>query len=394
MAQNDHDDLWDGGQVLGTVGSAPDGSQPAVGHAKKSRPNFALGVDDFSRLVYLVATHKIRIPKGLLRYLPFSDELSRLHLGVGAAGDVAQLTQLFNAGSSLGEGSVDEAKTILSRILDTRDYASSSQKLEAYRLVMDISSQAFGDSTPFAEVDVSPDAIYEPIQKWASGFQPLDIALDGLYQSLVIFMAQPGTGKTSITLSVAEELVKQGTQCWAFETELPAQVLQGRMAPMLRRTSFASTGSRIFCGPYSIDDVIEMVKEDPNPNRIIIFDGPDAMFVKSSTGERRFDLEQIYMKLVILKHMCKAVFATSQPRRNDQELKITSVAESWSKSWLADVLVGIQRHGPSTLMLSVLKNRFGPGGGRIFFNYNYETMEWDLTAAGHLNAADEDWDDL
>jgi len=372
MAQDNHDDLWDGGPVLGTIKS---GDQPTDG-ARRTRPNFALGVDDFSRLVYLVAYHKIRIPKGLLRYLPFSDELSRLHSGIGAAGDVAQLAQLFHAGASLGEGSVEEAKSILSRLLDSRDFQSSSQKLEAYRLIMEISAQDFGDSTPFAEVDVSPNAVYEPLAKWASGFDPLDIALGGLYQALVIFMAQPGTGKTSITLSVAEELIKTGHQVYAFETELPAQVLQGRMAPMLRRTSFASTGSRIFCGPYSVDDVIEMVKEDPNPDRIVIFDGPDAMFVKSSTGERRFDLEQIYMKLVILKHMCKAVFATSQPRRNDRELQITSVAEAWSKAFYADIMIGIQKHGPSTLMMSVLKNRFGPGGGRLFFNYDYEKMVW------------------
>lgn len=391
MAQENHDDLWDGGPVLGTIKST-DLSQPEG--TRRTRPNFALGVDDFSRLVYLVAQHKIRIPKGLLRYLPFSDELSRLHLGIGAAGDVASLAQLFNAGASLGEGSVEEAKAILSRLLDSRDFQSSSQKLEAYRLIMEISAQEFGDNTPFAEVDVSPNAVYEPLTKWASGFDPLDIALGGLYQSLVVFMAQPGTGKTSITLTVAEELVKQGIEVWAFETELPAQVLQGRMAPMLRRTSFAATKSRIFCGPYSVDDVIEMVKESPNPNRVVIFDGPDAMFVKSSTGERRFDLEQIYMKLVILKHMCRAVFATSQPRRNDRELNITSVAESWSKAWYADIMVGIQRHGVTTLMLSILKNRFGQGGGRIFFNYDYEQMSWDLTGAQHLNSDDSDWDDL
>lgn len=391
MAQENHDDLWDGGPVLGTIKST-DLSQPE--RTRRTRPNFALGVDDFSRLVYLVAQHKIRIPKGLLRYLPFSDELSRLHLGIGAAGDVASLAQLFNAGASLGEGSVEEAKAIISRLLDSRDFQSSSQKLEAYRLIMEISAQEFGDSTPFAEVDVSPNAVYEPLTKWASGFDPLDIALGGLYQSLVVFMAQPGTGKTSITLTVAEELVKQGIEVWAFETELPAQVLQGRMAPMLRRTSFAATKSRIFCGPYSVDDVIEMVKESPNPNRVVIFDGPDAMFVKSSTGERRFDLEQIYMKLVILKHMCRAVFATSQPRRNDRELNITSVAESWSKAWYADIMVGIQRHGVTTLMLSILKNRFGQGGGRIFFNYDYEQMSWDLTGAQHLNSDDSDWDDL
>lgn len=351
-------------------------------------------VNDMSRLVYLLVNQKVELPPMIRRVLPFGKELAEMHHGVGAAGDVEQLAYLYESGSRLGEGSPAEIINIILRLLDgNTGILDPRDKLAVYRDVELLYQEMLRPKAPqeFVELDMSKDCPITEIPKFDSGFTPWDNVIGGFYQSLGVVIANPGTGKTSLCLSLMEQLVKYGRPTWFFENEIPAGPMQGRISPLTRRTHFEGYG-RLFCGPYSVDRIESLVRADPDPERIIIFDSPDVQF-GSVTGEKRLDLERDYQRLVLLKPLCKMIVVTSQPRRADTELSLKSVAESWGKAWYADWMVTVEK-SPSpigneqvTLKSKSVKNRFGVSNLVSYYQYNYASMEAEISS----NDPNEDW---
>ena len=70
------------------------------------------------RLVFLLAYHRIRIPKIVTRHLPGGQWLQELHKGIGSSDILMeQAGLLFKEGESLGVGSRDEAINIMGRLI-------------------------------------------------------------------------------------------------------------------------------------------------------------------------------------------------------------------------------------------------------------------------------------
>jgi hypothetical protein len=207
---------------------------------------------------------------------------------------------------------------------------------------------------------------------------PLDIVTGGLYQSLLVMMGAPGTGKTSMMLTMMEALIEQNAceEVWFFQNEIPFRMMEGRLSHIRQRITFRP-GDRVTCGPYSSDKIVAEVLANPNPNRIIFFDSPDVQF-SSPTGERRFDLERSYQQLILIKPKTKMIIIPSQPRRNDTNLSLQSPAESWAKAWYADIMIGLQRAGTDQVLMKVVKNRFGPNLGSLHFHYDYSDLSYTL----------------
>lgn len=352
--------------------------------------------DDMSRLVYLLVQHKVVLPPMVRRVLPFGKELAELHHGVGAAGDVKELSHLYERGARLGEGSPTEVIQIILRLLDSSAaILQPTEKLSVYRDVELLHQELLRPKAPqeFVELDLSKDAENTEIPKFMSGFKPFDEIFGGFYQGLFVVMATPGTGKTSVNLSLMECLIKNGIPTWFFENEIPAGPMQGRISPLLRRTKMDGLG-RFFCGPYNVDKIESIVRADPDPNRVVIFDSPDVQF-GSVSGEKRLDLERDYQRLVLLKPLCKMIVVTSQPRRADAQLSMKSVADSWGKAWYADGMATVERSpsavnsAVSLLMSKSVKNRFGGSNRSCYYHYNYETMEATMS----IQDPNDDWTD-
>ena len=135
----------------------------------------------------------------------------------------------------------------------------------------------------------SIEGVHE-IPKFKTGFGPLDIVLGdgGAYQGIIVFMGAPGTGKTSVMLSLLEAINRNlpETELFFFEMEIPMKLMQGRMSALNARTPFKDN-DKLFTGSIPIEDVEQQLDEySTTDDKIVFIDGPDAMPGLSSESRR------------------------------------------------------------------------------------------------------------
>lgn len=359
------------------------------------------------RLFYLAVEHSPAQPsKSLQKYLPQFDLLAAGSTsGVnGAAANLrvkkTQLAELYNLGKKPNRGTSQEykvlaAEAITSAIDDVREdltfteYLALMENLNQY--VNGVHSQAI---VPYEEVNLGEVDVegVEDIQKWNSGYSPIDEVTGGLYQGIVLLVMKPGSGKTSHMLRLAEACRNHSevSSIWFFEAEIPRSMMLYRMKPIIRRTAF-KPGDRLVCGFVDVKEIVQRCVDNPDPNRVIFIDSPDAI---ANGQDRRFALEEIYRSLNWIKSLNKSIVVSSQPRRNDRVLTQESVSDSWAKAWYSDIIITGSKLGrvPNSasarhVSLKVGKNRFGPDGGEIEFEFDYESLDWQAVAGG----GEENW---
>lgn len=371
--------------------------------AKTKGGNGAVDLDaerdlKMARLVYLVAHHQIRIPDPIAKYLPAGEWLARLHKGPSSAGFSSQALlkkyrSLYQVGSQMGIGTRTEGTMLITRFLDDevsqRKDLSSEDRIKIYTMLDRFagSAESMLSAGQVGVVHLNKAPILAGIPKWQTGFTPLDTVMGGVYQGIIMLMGKPGTGKTSVFISLLETMVRSKTikSSLFVQNEIPQSMMLGRMAPVLRRTKFRP-GDILITESWGAEDILKWVDQHPDPERVILFDSPDV--VVGGGDEKRLYLESAYQTLVRIKQKCRTLFVTSQPRRKDARgvLTIESVAEAWAKAWFADAIIGMARTSRG-LRLTGLKNRFGVAGQSGTMAYDYETLLWE---AGEVETTD-DW---
>lgn len=206
-----------------------------------------------ARLVFLLSKHKLSVPRGLTKYLPGSEWLSQLSVGLGSAAAVldiplAQLNAIYKQGEALGPGSDLEARMLIADMVDN--------ELNRRDLDLDVRVRIYAELERFlnkpdlveeTEIDLSVAEAPPDIPKFRSGFEPLDMVLGGMYQGLFVMMARPGTGKTSVMLSIMEAAVQRKMNTLFVESEIAQGMMLGRMRSILKRTKFTPS-DRLICG--------------------------------------------------------------------------------------------------------------------------------------------------
>jgi hypothetical protein len=244
------------------------------------------------------------------------------------------------------------------------------------------------------DVSLAEDPDGDAVPKFRSGFEPFDRLTGGFYQGIVTVMGAPGHGKTTLMLAMLEALRTSGIAKSSIflEVEIPRNVMQWKTQPMRSRTTFTEK-DRLLTGSYTTRQVLRMILEDPDPDRAVFIDGPDAM-TAASGDKKRFAIEAVYRDLLRIKNLSKIVVVSSQPRRGDEILGLESVAEGWSKAWYSDVVLGIHRQsqvfgeGVYRVMANCSKNRFGQVGGQVSFDFDYTTIQPRTIHPG----ANDNWD--
>lgn len=372
------------------------------------------------RLVYLASEHKPPLPKPLARLLPQGDLIAQVasqgftNAVLNGSLPAEQLEYLYSQGRfaitdngnkgvkkrRVNRGSPDEFRLLVGQIVSeelelSKDSLNFTDYLALYRVVHDY--VVFGGDELVASEEVVLSETREDVDmpKFNSGFEPLDLVLGGFYQGIITLMGKPGHGKTSLMLTLMEELIRtnQASSVWFYEVEIPMKLMLYKLRYSLKRTHFRED-DRLVTGSFTTREIISRIQENPDPDRIIIIDGPDTMAV---AGEgKRFALEAIYRDLIRMKQLAKMVVVSSQPRRKDGHLGMESVSEAWAKAQYSDVVIGIHRlglrGGMVEIMANVPKNRFGIPDREIKFLYDYEDLSWDLDdlALAHM-AQEEDW---
>lgn len=361
------------------------------------------------RLIYLAAELHPKIPNRLVKLLQGGEIIKSVseHGLHGASSDLTveidQLKDLYKAGKAGSTATLQEFKLlVVQQVRDElelkeddmpfKDWLSEIAYLQAYLEGSDHLVVPEEISMSAVNPDKEPEFI-----KWNGGFEPIDLVTGGLYQGIIMLIAKPGTGKTSILLSQMEALRQNNMaeELWFFENEIPLSLMLYKTRAMRGRTQFLER-DRLVCGMTAIQDIIKDCQEDPNPERVIFYDSPDVL-AGGNPDQRRFVLESLYRELVVLKGLCKCVFVASQPRRKDgNRISIESGAEAWSKAWYSDIILGLtklgQHPGGGTRMkLNIPKNRFGIADQELTFPYQLSDLSW-RTPDGP--AHDEgDWDE-
>lgn len=363
------------------------------------------------RLLSLANDLRHPLPSYIAKMIPQGDLIAMVSI-LGEMGttqamslEPEQLSSLILEGQKKGKATAEEWRQLIAHLasealmekrdeLDLQGFLGQMEKIRAF-----LKSQNSIIQVLRTDWD-DPDA--KEVVKWNSGLDYIDGVQEGFYHGLFIWMASTGTGKTSLLLSLVEALKKLDdvSEVWFFQTEIPRDMFQYRLRPIKKRgVQFNSGRDQIFYGQSSMMEIMEMVNDKPDPNRVIIYDSPDVL-ASGADDNRRFELERIYRDLVIIKNMSKAVFVASQMSRKDNTPKITSVSESWAKAWYADGIMGFKQlgvRGTSALMkAAALKNRFGPAGFEMTFNYDLVDLWGSTDSASKKKAigwenADNEW---
>ena len=222
------------------------------------------------------------------------------------------------------------------------------------------------------------------VQRWNSGFTPLDLVTGGLYKGVLVIMARPGGGKTSTMIAMVEALKRTRPDCNIvfFEEETPQSLMLSRMKPVFDRIKFGKD-DLLVTGGTTITEIMDRLAERDRKmrkeKRIVFVDSPDTM-PGLSAENRRFELGFIYRQLVKIKQQpsTELVVVASQPNRKSKGvLTLQSVAESWEKAWLVDMVIGINQAGFDRLRMKVLKNRFGIPDQEVLYHFNFENFTWE-----------------
>lgn len=340
-----------------------------------------------ARLFYLCVELHQEIPKLLLRYLPWNTVLEKAHQGIYSAAafssaDPATLETLYHSGSKGGSPLLEELKAIVGFFIDAalvEQNVAWTHRAKVYSYLFNwIQSANLLEEEIFA-LDASEGEPAE-IEKFPSGFAPLDAVLEGCYTGILTLLGKTGTGKTSLCCSLMESFRKihAAAEILLVNNEIPGQLMLSRLTPVRRRTTFLPA-DRIICASWSSPEILNYVTLHPQRDRIIIFDSPDVQSVASGL-ERRFQLEQAYQTLVTLKRHAKLIVVTSQMNRKSGGVaSLEAIGESWAKAQYSDVVIGITSlgrdpKGRHRLKLKVLKDRFGPDGNETTFYYDYSTL--------------------
>jgi len=346
-----------------------------------------------NRLVFLITRYGVRIPKSLQKFLPWGDWLSQLADGPGASEvNLDQVSGLIEAGSALGPGSHEEALILIRNVVDEELQSRSAEMTPDERLSIYTTLRTFstnGAMLETGEFSMAEDLQgYEQVQKWDSGFSPLDQTFDGLYQGLLVLVGRPGTGKTSLMLTLMEEAIRTGacSSILFVENEIPMQMMKYRVSQMQGRKTKFRKEDRMICASWGAAQILEFVEANPDPDRIVIFDSPDV--VVTGGDDRRFHLEEAYQDLIRVKLKSKLVVVSSQPNRKSKIIGLDSLAEAWAKAWYADMVASIGTAGPAKLRFNNLKNRFGPSQRSKTFRYDYMDLTWSMD---NRDVDTEDW---
>ena len=315
--------------------------------------------DVFSRLIYLIETMKIELPNWLKYKLPFSDTLSKPVVLWSPL-----LKAAYRKGQVYGEGQLDELKQCLHKVLSP-ELKTFEENNKFWLYLSSLADGLFQQNVEVWLEDIE-DGIQ--IEKFRSGFEPFDKATGGFYKSIVTVAAVPGAGKTTLLLSFMGDLARNNA-VWYFQTEIPSELIKSRIS--LVKPNQIAKGCKVFCGNYSSETILELVKKDPDPNRIIIYDSPE---IKTSPLEPVQYFEKVYQDLVAIKMLSKMVVVTSQTKQNVgwDDLGIYSLSDSAAKARYTDIILYIGRFN-DTVLVKTGKNRFGQLNVTQC-KYDYETL--------------------
>lgn len=222
-----------------------------------------------------------------------------------------------------------------------------------------------------------------PQSRFLSGFPALDyVAGNGLCTGVVTILAKTGNGKSSLSFAIAKSWAKeQGSSVWVFDPEMGKGMALTRINGMGVDWGAYASVPELFLGYYCIEDVLKQVEEEPDPDRLIIFDSLDAVCGNGMTPESQQLFIRNYESAIKLLDHCKLVIITTQIKRGSDYTDVEGASGSSIIEKRSSLLIGTQKgmllpNGGNEVTFKGLKNRMGPGGLKQCFAFDYATCSY------------------
>jgi len=340
------------------------------------------------KLVYLVAEHGMpAIPKALKQYTPQYELLTSIGKdGLTSAAllkdiSLTRLEELYQQGkdsmSKEGSGSQQDIRAILTKHMyqQVKDAGTMplEEQLELYSIIAAFSkgkvSLVENDTGSFDDIKPDDHTITP------SGFAPIDYLSGGFVpHTLMLIGASSGSGKTSMMLSIADDIAKQHSKRVVFVSlEMTRNAVANRAKHLALKDN---TDNLIIAGSVSMNDI----EEYADNNTIIIVDYADLLITKYGS-DTRLDIATIYANLLRMSKRAFLLITATQLNR-DATITLNSLSESSYKAFYSEAVYAISKGGmaigdstSNTVSFMCLKHRYAVSGNKCSYNYNYETLQ-------------------
>lgn len=337
--------------------------------------------DTLSRLYYLAVEVKPTLPDSRLYNLLSKNWRRLIDSGItnGLASGIAnydQLKHLYELGSSNIEPTEKEFRLLLGQSIMTQlEGDVSKSTIERVKLAgsLNVYISSIGNTTTKKAFFTEPAP---PLTTFNSGFKPLDtlVSENGLSTEIITFLGKPGSGKSSIALSIAGEWPKN-SNVWYFEPELG----QGFMLNKISKTDFSwNENCVLYSGFYGVENILKMIEQEPDDDRLIVLDSLHVVCGDGTTAESRSKYTAAYEAMLELKTKCKLIVVTTQVKRGSTADDIEAAAGSSAIERYSGVLIGITKGPPlppegklNSVGLFAIKNRLGAAGKKKEFAFDY-----------------------
>lgn len=339
-------------------------------------------VSSIARLYYLACELSPILPDNkLLRLLSpkYVELLQSATLNGIASNQVGyeQLAAIYEIGAKVGiEPSEKEFRSALSAMLTEALNANDKLSLDDNMHLRSRLLNYYKTGTSFiTPVRCSFKTKVPPLAYFKTGFEPLDEVLGGgTVTEVTTIVANPGTGKSYITLGIANGW-KYGSVLF-YDPE-NGQALMLNRANQMDDNEDSPDNKEFIFGHYDPEEILEYLVDNPDPGRLVIMDSLHFVCGTGRTPDSGLKYEKAYQCAVAMKMYCKLIIITTQIKRGADGDSLEAGAAS----------ACIERHSGAQINLSkkerledgyykyrmyCSKNRNGVGGTEIEFAFDYE----------------------
>jgi replicative DNA helicase len=268
--------------------------------------------------------------------------------------------------------------------------------------------------------------IFEARNPVSTGWDEIDKILDGGLAGgqLGVFCAPTGVGKSHCLVNVGVAAAKAGKNVAHYTLELSEKQIANRYDAHVSniavgdliankervRDAIAKVPGKIIvkgyptktasCGTIKAN-LQKLTMKDMKPD-ILLIDYADIMRSRKGYDMKRYELETIYEDLrALAMEYDIPIWTCSQTNRTSVEddiISLSSIAESFAKAMIADVIVSMSRKTEdrlsSTGRFHIAKNRSGPDGLTFPLLVNTATSRIQVLKPGALDGDPDDPNDM
>lgn len=341
---------------------------------------------EFARLYFLACELKPTLPEHkLLRLLPPKQVellISAVKSGIGSGlANYDQLAALYEMGKSENV-SHENFKTTLSGMLEEAISAKSN-------ISIDERIQLWGKLAKYYESrKIAPPVVRKfneqgpELVLFATGFAPLDKVLgknkkpgEIIPTEVITIIAQPGTGKSYISLAIAN--------AWKHGPVLLYDPENGEGLVMSRANSAVKVGDpeydnkRFIFGHYDPDDILAYIQDNPMEGLLVILDSMHCICGDGRSPASGAEYERMLRIMSAMKKYAKLIIGTTQVKRgaDGDDLEAAAASASIERWTGAQIHLSKEDELEDNLQqyrMYCSKNRSGVQGQEVRFAFDYE----------------------